>query len=71
MLNAKLKEEVDEYLYAKGTEEKVEELVDIVEVVYATLNNLGVSLEQFEEIRKEKLNDRGGFSDKIFLRSVD
>lgn len=66
LLNKKLLEEVNEYLES-GT---VEELADIGEVMHAILESMGVTLEQFQHVRLEKLAARGGFSKKILLKEV-
>ena len=66
-LNTKLQEEVNEY-FADGN---VEELADIVEVIYGLLDAKGVSLEEFEKIRNGKVEKRGAFKKKIFLEKVD
>ena len=65
-LNKKLKEEVVEYL----EDNNVEELADIVEVIYGILNAKNISLDEFEKIRKDKIDKRGAFSKKIFLEKV-
>ena len=65
-LNKKLKEEVVEYL----EDNNVEELADIVEVIYGILDVKNVSLDEFEKIRKDKVDKRGAFSKKIFLEKV-
>lgn len=65
-LNKKLQEEVNEYL----EDNNVEELADIVEVIYAILNSKNVSIEEFEIIRKSKVDKRGAFNKKIFLEKV-
>lgn len=62
-LNRKLKEEVNEYL----EENCVEELADIVEVIYGILNSMEVSKEEFESVRKSKAEKRGGFEKRIYL----
>ncbi len=65
-LNQKLGEEVEEYRANPG----VEELADLVEVVHAILEFKGITLEQFEQIRREKREVRGGFSRRLFLLHV-
>ncbi len=62
-LNQKLIEEVNEYMQSK----EIEELADIIEVIYAILKNKKVSLAQFEIIRNEKLMRNGGFNKKYLL----
>ena len=66
-LNKKLQEEMKEYL-ADGS---VEELADIVEVIYGLLDAKQVSVEEFEKIRIEKVQKRGAFKEKIYLAKVD
>jgi predicted house-cleaning noncanonical NTP pyrophosphatase (MazG superfamily) len=70
MLNQKLHEEFLEYTYA-NEEEQVEELADLVEVVYGILESKGISIEDFEKLRLVKKEERGGFKEKLFLVSVD
>ena len=65
-LNKKLQEEVQEYL----EDNNVEELTDIVEVVYGILNYNNISIEEFEAMRKSKVDKRGAFNKKIFLEKV-
>jgi predicted house-cleaning noncanonical NTP pyrophosphatase (MazG superfamily) len=65
-LKKKLEEEVAEFLdKASG-----EELADVMEVVYALAEMLGVSIERLEEIRKNKAEKRGGFNERIVLEEV-
>lgn len=66
-LNKKLQEEVKEYL----DDNNVEELADIVEVVYGILNSMGVSVEEFERIRAGKAEMRGSFQNRIFLEEAE
>jgi len=65
-LNKKLKEEVSEYF----EDNNIEELADIVEVIYGILNAKNIELEEFENIRQSKVNKRGAFQEKIFLEKV-
>ncbi|MBP2642642.1 MAG: phosphoribosyl-ATP pyrophosphohydrolase [Firmicutes bacterium] len=66
-LTLKLEEEVEEYL-ASG---EVEELADIVEVIYAILKNKNVPQEEFEQIRLQKRDTHGGFDNQFFLIRAD
>lgn len=66
-LNKKLQEEVKEYL----EDNNVEELADIVEVIYGILNSMDISIEKFENVRKEKVKQRGAFQNKIFLEEAE
>ncbi len=63
MLNAKLCEEVQEY----QTDLNIEELADIMEVVYALTQAHGYTIERLEKTRAEKAEKRGAFKEKIFL----
>ena len=66
-LNKKLQEEVKEYI----EDNNVEELADIVEVVYGILDSMDISLEEFERVRKAKVDKRAAFKDRIYLESAD
>ncbi|WMJ23199.1 nucleoside triphosphate pyrophosphohydrolase [Paludicola sp. MB14-C6] len=66
MLDEKLNEELAEYQESKD----IEELVDMLEVMYAIATARGYSQEQFEAIRKQKADKRGGFEKKILLLEV-
>jgi predicted house-cleaning noncanonical NTP pyrophosphatase (MazG superfamily) len=65
-LNEKLDEERKEYL----SNLRVEELVDLVEVIYAILEYKNVSIEDFEKMRMEKAAKRGTFKERIILKEV-
>lgn len=66
-LEDKLVEEVNEYL-KDGT---VEELADIVEVIYAICKVKEISYEELERTRIEKQIANGGFERKIFLEYTE
>ena len=66
-LRRKLEEEVEEYL----TDNNIEELADIIEVVEALAENQGSSLNEVMEIKKQKQNKNGAFKKRIYLISVD
>lgn len=65
-LNRKIQEEVKEYLESNS----IEELADIVEVIYGILEVKNISIEEFENVRKSKVQKRGAFKEKIFLEKV-
>jgi predicted house-cleaning noncanonical NTP pyrophosphatase (MazG superfamily) len=64
-LHKKLDEEVAEF----HQDRNVQELADILEVVYALASDLGISREMLMDVYEEKHARRGGFSDKVFLLS--
>ena len=66
MLDKKLDEELAEY----HQELNIEELADLLEVLYATAKARGYSIEELEHVRVEKQKARGGFDKKILLISV-
>ena len=66
MLDKKLDEELAEY----HQEQNIEELADLLEVLYATAKARGYSIEELEQVRIEKQKERGGFDGKILLRLV-
>lgn len=66
LLELKLKEEVEEFLMDKN----LEELADIMEVLFALSDNLGYSEKDLLEKREDKKAERGGFKEGIVLRRV-
>ena len=67
MIDAKLDEELVEYY----KDQSVEELADLVEVVYAAAKARGYTIEQLEEVRVKKAEKRGGFDREILLVEVE
>ncbi|MCT2534775.1 nucleoside triphosphate pyrophosphohydrolase [Aquibacillus koreensis] len=70
-LKTKLQEEMQEYLEASNDQDSIEELADLMELIHALVETHGASMEQLEEVRQEKAEKRGGFTDKIFLIEVE
>ena len=66
-LDRKLNEECAEYQADKS----LEELADMLEVMYAIAEARGYSVAELERVRAEKAENRGGFKEKIYLESVD
>ena len=69
-LTDKLQEEVAEYLCSQTSQERLEELADVVEVIFALLRVQGSTFHDLELRREEKFRDRGGFSRMIFLEET-
>ena len=63
MIDAKLGEELLEY----HTDKSIEELADLLEVIYAATVARGHTLDELEAIRAEKAEKRGAFEKKILL----
>lgn len=66
-LDKKLKEEVEEYL----EDYSIEEMADVMEVIYAILEYRGTSMEEVEKVRIEKRDRKGAFKKKVFLKDVE
>ncbi len=65
-LRDKLKEESVEF-YASG---RIDELADVLEVIYALAEVKGTTVSKIEEIRKRKAEERGSFKERIVLDEV-
>lgn len=66
MLDEKLDEELKEY----HEDQNIEELADLVEVIYAVTKARGYTLEELEKTRREKAEKRGAFEKRILLKEV-
>ena len=66
MLDQKLDEELAEY----HKDQNIEELADLLEVLFAVAKARGYSMEELYQVRDEKKKTRGGFEEKILLKSV-
>ena len=66
-LEAKLDEEAAEF----HRDRNLEELADILEVVYALAEDLGHTRQELEAVCDRKHEARGGFRERIFLVSKE
>lgn len=66
-LDKKLNEEVREYQQSND----LEELADILEVIYAICEARGYSIEKLNDIREQKRRTKGSFSKKYYLISKE
>lgn len=66
MIDAKLDEELAEY----HKDQNIEELADLMEVIYVAAETRGYSVEQLEAVRLAKVEKRGTFKRKILLKEV-
>ncbi|GAB6520993.1 nucleoside triphosphate pyrophosphohydrolase [Bacillus cereus] len=66
----KTQEELTEYIEAKTKPDKLEELSDLLELINALAEQEGTTIEEINNIRKKKAEERGGFSDRVFLIEV-
>jgi predicted house-cleaning noncanonical NTP pyrophosphatase (MazG superfamily) len=70
-LKVKIGEEAKELLDAETNDELINELVDIQELIRAILANYGLSMNELEKNRRIKLQERGGFKERLWLEYVD
>ena len=61
-LDRKLDEEIAEYHEDKS----LEEMADVLEVLFAICEARGYSVDELMKVRDEKRENRGGFKEKIF-----
>lgn len=66
LLESKLQEEVSEFLEDKN----LEELADIMEVLFGLSDALGYSEDDLLNAREKKKDERGGFKEGIVLKTV-
>ena len=66
MLDAKLDEELAEY----RKDQNIEELTDLLEVIYAAAVARGYTVEKLERVREKKAQERGAFQNRILLVEV-
>ena len=62
-IEKKLIEEVNEYTESKD----VEELADLLEVIYRISELRGVNSDELDKIRRDKVEKRGKFASNLFL----
>ncbi len=62
-LKQKLLEEVEEFMENSSPEE----LADILEVIDAIFDQFGFDRDEINKIKKDKLEKRGGFKNKLIL----
>ena len=61
-LDKKLNEEIAEYQADKS----IEEMADVLEVLFAICEARGYSVDELMEVRAAKREKRGGFEERIF-----
>lgn len=67
MVDAKLDEELAEY----HKDQNIEELADLLEVIYAAAQARGYSVEELERVRAAKAEKRGAFQKRILLKETE
>lgn len=66
----KLSEECSEVISSKSSEELVEELADVLEVIKSIAELEGKSLDSVIEVADKKRLKRGGFAKRIYLEKT-
>ena len=69
-LDLKLIEECTEVINSKSSDHKIEELADVLEVVYAIAENMGFGTDHLETVRINKKLKNGGFNSRFFLKEI-
>jgi len=69
--SAELEKKLDEEVAEFHRDQNVEELADILEVVFALNESLGHSRQELMEAYQQKHDLRGGFSQRVFLIGKD
>ena len=65
-INNKMSEELAEYLETTTTEDALEELADLLELIHAATAYHRATFEELENTRIDKAEKRGGFNKRIF-----
>jgi predicted house-cleaning noncanonical NTP pyrophosphatase (MazG superfamily) len=65
-LKAKLREEVEEFIKSNH----IDELADLLEVIYTICEFKGVSREDLNNRRRKKNEERGKFLDRVILETI-
>ncbi len=70
-LKQKLIEEAEEVFETKETEDVIEELADVKEVMLVLMQKLGIKETELEAARAKKRLEMGGFMQGIYVHHVD
>jgi predicted house-cleaning noncanonical NTP pyrophosphatase (MazG superfamily) len=70
VLVLKIDEEFAEYKSANDDKHAIEELADLLELLHALTAIHGFTPEDLEQVRARKVDERGGFKNKIYLIEV-
>ena len=69
-LEKKILEECNEVIHAKESNDRVEELADVMEIIYSLASLENKKLHEVEEVMIDKRKKRGGFEKRIYLEKV-
>ena len=63
----KIEEEVYELVHAEGREHQAREVADVLELFDSLLDLNGLTWEQVMQIKKKKMDEKGGFKKRILM----
>ena len=66
----KLKDKLKEEVYEFFEDEREEEIIDILEVIYAICDFKGIDKQKLEELRKKKALEKGAFKNRVILEEI-
>lgn len=69
-LEKKLLEECNEVINAKESKDRVEELADVMEIIFSLARLEDKSLQEIQEVMLDKRKKRGGFEKRVYLEKV-
>ena len=69
-LEKKLLEECNEVINAKESKDRVEELADVMEIIFSLARLEDKSLYEIQEVMLDKRKKRGGFEKRVYLEKV-
>ena len=70
-LQRKLIEEASEVSEAKNVAEVMAELADILEVINGLCKAYGIPVQELEQARQQKYEDRGGFEKGLYIETLE
>ena len=71
LLNELFLEEVKRYVEQDALDNRdIECLADVGEVMHAILAFKGITLEEFQAVRKQRFEELGGYLDRVFLKDI-
>ncbi len=66
-LDKKIIEEANEFIEVHS----IEELADLMEVIFTIMKKRNISIEEVENARKAKNNKKGAFEERVYLIDVE
>jgi predicted house-cleaning noncanonical NTP pyrophosphatase (MazG superfamily) len=70
-LKEKLQEETLEVIEASSKEELIEEMGDLLEVIYALAKLQDIELNEVEKVRLQKKKVNGAFENRLYAESIE